>query len=143
MMVNLLVLKMDSFAADSFHALEKENTGKTAAPNLVLDIEFVVFNANSSETFGQIGIAKVLPLEFGLEHPLNPALPVPALFRGHPESPDSITKGIINDAFLVDNSKLGTIYDAKSIELRAYGPTLPLIHSRPDAIASVCRAHVG
>ena len=50
---------MDGVYTDSFEALQQEHDGKTAASDLVLDIEFVVFDANGGEPFREIAIAQV------------------------------------------------------------------------------------
>lgn len=46
-------------AANRFQALNEKNGRKGAAADLVRDVAFIVFDADSGEFLGQVGIAEI------------------------------------------------------------------------------------
>ena len=82
---------MNGLAADRFHALDKENSSEATTRNFVRDIAFGIFHPDRSELRGEIGVAEIATLQFGLEEPLYLSLPI-LPFRRHGESLNSMLK---------------------------------------------------
>lgn len=80
---------MESVNTDRLHALNEEYGTEASAPNLVRDVALVVLDADHCELGRQVRIAQISALQFALQKPLDPSLPILALGR-HDESPVSM-----------------------------------------------------
>jgi hypothetical protein len=85
---------------DRQHALNKKHRGAAAPGDLIGDVPLGLFHTEWLQLLGQLPVADMPPLQFGLQDTLHPVLPI--FIRCHPILKIGMDI-IVSDVFCVDN----------------------------------------